>query len=643
MPMRGRGISGAIRRSRPLQRLLCKVFVALLLAGAGCAATAASASAADYKYLRYHDTLEIQEDGSFVETYEIIKSPLSRSAVDWMGQVDLSFSQNLAELEVLEAYILKPDDRRVDVPPESIKLQDEPVSNGAPMFTDEKHKIIIFPELEVDDRIVYRVRIHQREAYYPGHYLDMWYFPDDVEVADTKIEISVPATRPLMSDATGFVSDGQQRRGDRIVYRWHYENSKPADYNIRYAVDSIDYGLRLNVSTMKDYGALAAAYEARAADKAVPDDKIKKLAHSLTAGITDRKEQARKLYEWVNLNIRYVATYIGAGGYVPHHAADVLRNRYGDCKDHVVLLESLLAAKGIDSSAAILNSDDSYLLPKVPSRTPFNHAITYIPEFDLFVDSTDYLQPFGLLGAALADKPVIVTKLKDPIRYTPAVDAKTSGVLIRTSAKLRSDGSVEGVAHAEYHGTHGSWMRSDLADAGDGQMEEWATHWLIESGLQGKSTLKPDDPFLLADPFKIGADFSTGRILDLSLPGAFYVPESHLMTYSLKEMASFMLGANQNVNVVCGALGLRQETEVELPEEIEVLNLPPALHEKKGAVEYTASYKMSGRKLTVVREFIDSSPHGQCTPAEMRDQADIATAINRDLQRLVLYRPSPSL
>jgi len=44
---------------------------------------------------------------------------------------------------------------------------------------------------------------------------------------------------------------------------------------------------------------------------------------------------------------------------VPHDAQSILDNRYGDCKDHVVILEALLEAVGIDSSPALINSGPS--------------------------------------------------------------------------------------------------------------------------------------------------------------------------------------------------------------------------------------------------------------------------------------------
>jgi hypothetical protein len=155
------------------------------------------ARAADYTYDYFHDDYVVEADGSYVETMEVRETPLSRSTVEDMGQVDLSYSQNLAGLEVLEAYVMKRDGKRIDVPEDAMKLQDDAASDGSPMFTDEKHRIIIFPQLEVEDSIVYKVRIRQHVAYFPGHFLESWNFPRDVDVDDARVDISVPKAHPL--------------------------------------------------------------------------------------------------------------------------------------------------------------------------------------------------------------------------------------------------------------------------------------------------------------------------------------------------------------------------------------------------------------------------------------------------------------
>ncbi|MBR7508631.1 transglutaminase domain-containing protein, partial [Mycobacterium tuberculosis] len=75
------------------------------------------------------------------------------------------------------------------------------------------------------------------------------------------------------------------------------------------------------------------AYRARADDKLAVTPEIQALADELTKDVPGRREQTQRIYNWVRGNIRYVALYLAQGGYVPHPAGDILRNRYGDCKD----------------------------------------------------------------------------------------------------------------------------------------------------------------------------------------------------------------------------------------------------------------------------------------------------------------------
>ena len=123
--------------------------------------------------------------------------------------------------------------------------------------------------------------------------------------------------------------------------------------------------------------------------------KIQAQADAITAGISDRRQQAQKLYEWVSARIRYVSVQLGRGAIVPHSAEAVLVNGYGDCKDHTVIYAALLKAKEIDSQIVLINLDNAYSLSDVPTLAQLNHAITWLPEFKLYVDTTIGVAPFG--------------------------------------------------------------------------------------------------------------------------------------------------------------------------------------------------------------------------------------------------------
>src|SRR5581483_11937804 len=121
----------------------------------------------------------------------------------------------------------------------------------------------------------------------------------------------------------------------------------------------------------------------------------------------DRRKQAEAIDNWIKRNIRYVAIEIGVGGIIQHYASAILKNRYGDCKDHATLMASLLAAKGIDSDLVLIRVGNSFALPEAALTGAFNHMMLYIPEFQLYVDPTAHPAGFGVLMPAAYDQPVV--------------------------------------------------------------------------------------------------------------------------------------------------------------------------------------------------------------------------------------------
>lgn len=115
----------------------------------------------------------------------------------------------------------------------------------------------------------------------------------------------------------------------------------------------------------------------------------------------------RKLFEWVKDNIAYQAIYLEDGGFVPDDANKILMNKSGDCKGHVVLLEALLKAKNISSTAVLINTTTNSMFPEIVRLETFNHVITYIPELAMYLDSTNMHSSFGKLPTEDRGRPAL--------------------------------------------------------------------------------------------------------------------------------------------------------------------------------------------------------------------------------------------
>ena len=100
-------------------------------------------------------------------------------------------------------------------------------------------------------------------------------------------------------------------------------------------------------------------------------------------------DKVRALHRFVIEKTRYVGLEFGIHGYKPYPVSQVLLRRFGDCKDKALLLMALLREQGIESELVLLRSRRAGLVDSQPaSLAIFDHAITYVPRLDLYLDST---------------------------------------------------------------------------------------------------------------------------------------------------------------------------------------------------------------------------------------------------------------
>ncbi len=124
-------------------------------------------------------------------------------------------------------------------------------------------------------------------------------------------------------------------------------------------------------------------------------------------------EQASQALQWVQTEIRYYSVALGESSHRPHAPAEVLRNRYGDCKDKSFLLMRILQSLGIPARAVLA----SLGAPQGPGRQlasplAFDHAVVQarIDGRDFYLDPTRLGQR-GLLarmGQGLEEASVLV-------------------------------------------------------------------------------------------------------------------------------------------------------------------------------------------------------------------------------------------
>jgi hypothetical protein len=203
-----------------------------------------------------------------------------------------------------------------------------------------------------------------------------------------------------------------------------------------------------------------------------PSPEITRQVEDLSSGETELLAKLDALYTFVSRQVRYVAVEIGIGGFVPHPAADVFRNRYGDCKDKATLLLTMLDHIGLRGYPALVGTrGDIEADPKIPTLATFDHMIVALPipaelqsvvrglsSYDaeskiLWIDPTSDIDPLGQLPEMDQGVYALISYPdRGELRRIPEMDAEDNGIQYRAELQLARDGTGTATVQQTYRG-----------------------------------------------------------------------------------------------------------------------------------------------------------------------------------------------
>jgi transglutaminase-like putative cysteine protease len=587
----------------------------------------------------YHATYLINEDGTSVESHEWSKTVLKETALERSKSASVSYSTSAQKAEVVAAYTLKADGRRLDVSKDNYQVEAHSgKGKDTPVYSDWTTLTVVFPDVAVGDKVVFSFKLIQTEPMFPRQYSTAQYFSDQVAYDDVRIRFDYPGSMRVQYEARGMKETANETKGERKIIEWSYANPKPLKTERRdYSVFDTDKVIGLSFSTFKTYADIATAYGERALPKAAVTDRITKLAAEIVKNKTSPKEQARALYEWVATNITYAGNCIGIGAVVPRDTSFTLDNKMGDCKDHATLLQALLAARGIKSTQALVNAGSAYQLPKIPVVATVNHVINYLPAFDLYLDSTSDSTPFGLLPYGDQDKPVLLVEgFKDGAK-TPVPPVGSNRQITKSVIKIAADGSVTGSMEIFQHGLNAVQMRSWARDITKETEEDLVKNMYRQQGLIGSGKLVKDDPKELTDNYHYKVSFNAEKFIKLPGAGAFYIHHPLNMAVPIYSHLQTTMEPEE-FDVTCSDINSTEEFVIELPKTVKVLSIPDNLKLGNDLVSYTATYKLKGNVLTVKRTLDDRTKGNVCKPQVFVEYKKIAEKAIDNLKEQVLYK-----
>ena len=269
----------------------------------------------------------------------------------------------------------------------------------------------------------------------------------------------------------------------------------------------------------------------------------------------------------------------------------------------------------------------------------FNHAIAYLPDYDLYLDSTIGMAPFDALPEMLRGRPALVagdSKMKAAIRRTPDVDPARDRTISRTAAKVAADGTVVGTMRIEAHGAMDAGMRTTLTVLPEQALPQFAKQMLAANGQSGDATATIGDLRNFNQPNLLTIDFTSPGRINLPGPGALtggIGPQGS----SARNFSTAMLQQERKLDFPCPAGGNEEVLELALAPGMKITTLPANADITSPFGHFIASYSVKDGKLLVSQTLDLRRSQTVCTAADYVELRKFAVAIDKELRKQILY------
>jgi len=436
-----------------------------------------------------------ENDGTGVEETEAVIHIQSQAGVEEFGQMVFGYSSATEKLDVEYVRVRKADGRVVVTPDSTAQDFAPDVLKEAPMYSDYRQRHISVASLEPGDTLEYRTVTHTVTPLAAGNF---WYehtFPKGVFVHEDRLEIDVPKSREVKLKTPKRAPEIDEK-GDRRVYTWVLKDLEP-ERDKEQEAEEEETGPDVQLTTFTDWKQVAQWYAKLQGERMTADDSVRKKAEELTKGADTPAEKARRLYDFVARNVRYVSISLGVGRYQPHSASDVLGNGYGDCKDKHTLFSALLKAAGIQSYPVLIHSSRK-LDVDVPSPAQFDHVITLarVGQGLTWLDTTPEVTPYGLILYQLRNKQAVVASEDEEggLQRTPADSPIKSFVHFVLDGKFSEFGALDATLEFTTQGDRDWPMRAGFRRVPQAKWQDFVKALSASWGLPGDVDTVQVDP-----------------------------------------------------------------------------------------------------------------------------------------------------
>jgi transglutaminase-like putative cysteine protease len=309
------------------------------------------------------------------------------SALETHRVSTIRYSPSSEELRVIHARAWKANGLVLDA--QELGAHEDSDTPGS-MYYDMSLEQFRFSGLEKGDvvELEYSLVPRRRSAPYNGYFGELVLFAGRGPELLKRYVLIAPAAQKIFAHAEKVNPASVSARDGAQVFLWESRGvpALPREPRSPGVTETSPY---VHVSTMGDWKQLGSWYADLIRPQFALDQSLNDELSRITNGLQADKEKIRAIQEFVLRSTHYVALEFGIYSYKPYPVTQIYARRFGDCKDKASLMIALLRAAGIEAEIALVRTRSLGDVAAEPaSIAVFNHAIVYVPKYDLWLDGT---------------------------------------------------------------------------------------------------------------------------------------------------------------------------------------------------------------------------------------------------------------
>jgi transglutaminase-like putative cysteine protease len=411
-----------------------------------------------YDILSDHQVRVVREGGT-IHYFRTVRKCLTKSGVQNASEISIDFDPSYQRLVLHEVIVIRGTQRLDALDPSSIRVIEKEDDSQEGIYDGRLTALLFLKDVRAGDVVDSSWSIEGANPILHGHYADQYDLRSDVPSHTIRHRLlwASNAPRPLFRSTVA----PQPGRED-LVWELHdapaidLEDTLPSWYEPWETIDVSDF------ASWKD----VAGWAVSTFD---PDDESLSAVHELAGRI--RREHAddpvTAAIRFVQDDIRYLGLEIGRNSHEPRQPAEILEQRWGDCKEKALLLSLLLRELGLEADPALVNTKARHRLDdRLPSPFAFDHVVVRVTRGG----KTYWIDP------TIADQGGTLETIETPNDARALVVSEGTSALTKIETRHRGRTIVDEIYAARdavsptslvvrttYSGTDADAMRAELA------------------------------------------------------------------------------------------------------------------------------------------------------------------------------------